>query len=131
MLLSALSPHNDKSVDPLIPFEKPKVPIFDSVDKVKDDETGFTSASLLKALLDREDQKKKDQAEKRKKEQEEKRRNSVLKRPAAEPSLSKGKRGKHTIPPLGCSKCRYLVNGCSDCRKRRELFVVESFIKKK
>jgi len=100
------------------------VPIFDSVDKVKDDdEIGFTSASLLKALLDREDQKKKDQAEKR--------RNSVLKRPAAEPSLSKVKRGKHTIPPLGCSKCRYLLNGCSDCRKRREQFVVESFIKKK
>ena len=123
MLLSALSPHNNKSVDPLIPFEKPKVPIFDSVDKVKDDETGFTSASLLKALLDREDHKKKDQAEKR--------RNSVLKRPAAEPSLSKVKRGKHTIPSLGCSKCRYLVNGCSDCRKRREQFVVESFIKKK
>ena len=130
VLFSALSPHNNKSVDPLIPFEKPKVPIVDSVDKVKDDDE-FTSASLLKALLDREDQKKKDQAEKRKKDQEEKRRNSVLKRPAAEPSLSKVKRGKHTIPPLGCSKCRYLLNGCSDCRKRREQFVVESFIKKK
>ena len=84
-------PHKDKAVDALVPLKKPS--ICDPVGK----ETGFTSASLLKALLDREEQKKKEQAQKRR----EKEKAQVLKRPAAERLLSVVKKGKHSITPLG------------------------------
>ena len=114
-------PHKDKAVDALVPLKKPS--ICDPVGK----ETGFTSASLLKALLDREEQKKKDQAQKRR----EKEKAQVLKRPAAERLLSNVKKGKHSIPPLGCSKCRYLEHGCTECRNRREKFMLEASLTKK
>ena len=26
-------------------------------------------------------------------------------------------------PPLGCSKCRYLVNGCGTCKLKRAIFL--------
>ena len=92
----------------------------DLVDKAKDTAPRYTTASILKALLDRETEKKKDDAEKR-------RETRVLKRPAMEPVPSLAKKGKHSIPPLGCSKCRYLHGGCGVCIRRR----VELIHKKK
>ena len=59
MLLSLTTMrHNDKVVDALVPLKKPMITMCDPAVKVKDEETGFTSASLLKALLDREEQKR-------------------------------------------------------------------------
>ena len=73
MLLSLTTmPHNDKVVDALVPLKKPMITMCDPAVKVKDEETGFTSASLLKALLDRDEQKKKDQAQKRREKEKKK-----------------------------------------------------------
>ena len=78
MLFSALSPHNNKSVDPLIPFEKPKVPIVDSVDKVKDDdEIGFTSVALESSAGSRRPKKEGPGRETSKQRAEETRRGAV------------------------------------------------------
>ena len=38
---------------------------------------------------------------------------SILKKPAASKKLA-------GIPPLGCSKCRYLKRGCTACKTRRD-----------
>ena len=122
-------PHNDKVVDALVPLKKPIIAICDPAVKVKDEEIGFTSASLLKALLDRDEQKKKDQAQKRREKEKEK--DSVLKSPAAGKLLGKGKKVKHSIPALGCSKCGYLEDGCTECRNRRDKFMLEASLTKK
>ena len=72
-----------------------------------------TTASVLEALLARDSQKKKAGAEKR-------REAAALKRPAASAASSGAKKVKNAIPSLGCSKCRYLANGCAQCRGRRD-----------
>ena len=43
----------------------------------------------------------------------------IIKRPAAAPS-PKAKATISGVPPLGCSKCRFLKYGCTDCRIRRD-----------
>ena len=43
----------------------------------------------------------------------------ITKKPAKAPS-PKAKATESGIPPLGCSKCRYLKYGCTDCRLRRD-----------
>ena len=79
-----------------------------------------TTCSVLTALLDRDSEKKKEVAAKA----AAKRLDAViLKRPAAVAASSGVKKGKHggdSVPPLGCSKCRYLMNGCRACRLRRD-----------
>jgi hypothetical protein len=67
-----------------------------------------TTASLFDKVLDR-DAKRKEEAAKRKAEAAAKAK-AVLKKPAV--SMKR----PASWGPLGCSKCRYLVNGCSACR---------------
>ena len=86
--------------------------------------------SLLDKLLDREEEKKK-----QKKLLAEKKKDAALaakaeKAKKAAALAGKAEKGKKTAdaapceaPPLGCSKCRYLVNGCTECRNKREAFL--------
>ena len=113
-------PEEDLVPEEEVPVEDAKVPIEEPV-KVKDPRG--TPASVLGALLDRGAEKKKEQAaklaEKRREEA------ACLKRPAAPTKsgthVSSGvKKVKRAIPPLGCSKCRYLEGGCGSCRPLRD-----------
>jgi hypothetical protein len=113
-----------------------------------DDGSACTS-SIFRAVLDRDD-KRKDLAAERRREAAEKRRETdakdiadaeAKKRPAKElagesappkrkkgeasPKVKKMKGPSKKAPPvpmpsLGCSKCRYLKNGCGCCRERRK-----------
>ena len=86
-----------------------------------------STASLLGGLLQREADKKLEAAEKKKKEAADKKMaagiaakdvkvkgGAILKKPAG--VLKRPAAAIKCKIPLGCSKCRYLVNGCGECR---------------
>ena len=96
------------------------------------DKSRLATASILQAMLQRDSLKRaeeaKERAEKAKKKRLEKEAAvgeaegqsgapAVSKKPAAAPP----KKAKKAPRRLGCSKCRYLVNGCAACRKKAKL----------
>lgn len=96
------------------------------------DKSRLATASILQAMLQRDSLKRaeeaKERAEKAKKKRLEKEAAvgeaegqsgapAVSKKPAAAPP----KGAKKARRRLGCSKCRYLVNGCAVCRKKAKL----------
>ena len=103
--------------DAVVPVERPKKK---KKKKTKVDPSKLASA-MYKALFSRDESRKSGKPEKSMEATAATSARPPLKRPAAAPSAAQPKsKAKKIPPPLGCSKCRYLKNGCGTCRLKRE-----------
>ena len=119
-----------KSKKETIPSDEKKATAADATD---------AAAAMFKALSDRNEAKKKEASDKKMEKEAEAAATKAsatlvaaakasTKTIGAAPKKKVCKRpaGAIEIPPLGCSKCRYLRYGCSTCRRRREALLLES-----